>query len=237
MGYIEKTDYLKESKDILKDALIDLGADIDSDTPFKQYVNSIDNIYNDFPKTPYQEGTNITLTNCSLGKIDFENNIVGYGNISQESIPTPDTPIPIQVVTGTQKVIVRGKNIFDGDIELGTFSSGDNVNSTTFYRSKNYIKVMPNTNYAFSNNGIARRLVINFYTDEKVWIDYSDNRAGTINYTGKFTTPNNCYYIKFRSFTDDFNIWENENLQLEERNYYDNLWTICSTNNTNNTFR
>lgn len=236
MGYIEKTDYLKESKDILKDALIDLGVNINSDTPFRQYTNNIDDIYNAFPKTLYQEGTNITLTNCSSGKIDFENNIIGYGNTEQEGVPSPDIPIPIQTVTGTQEVIVRGKNLFDGDIELGTFSSGDNINSTTLYRSKNYIKVIPNTNYTFSNNGTARRLVINFYTDEKVWIDYSDNRAGTLNYTGKFTTPNDCYYIKFRSFTDDFNIWENENLQLEERNCCNNLWTICNTNNKNYTF-
>ena len=85
------------------------------------------------------------------------------GNTIQE-----DGSQEIKNVTGNNKIIIKGKNIFDGDIELGTFSNGDNVNSTTLYRSKNYIKVMPNTNYTFSNNGIARRLVINFYTDEKV---------------------------------------------------------------------
>ena len=47
MGFIEKTNYLKDSKNILKDALIDLGTDIDSSTPFRQYINNIDDIYND----------------------------------------------------------------------------------------------------------------------------------------------------------------------------------------------
>lgn len=46
MSFTEKTNYLKDSKEILRNALQDLGADIDAETPFRQYIkdNIIDTI-------------------------------------------------------------------------------------------------------------------------------------------------------------------------------------------------
>ena len=107
MGYIEKTDYLKESKDILTDALIDLGANINSNTSFRQYINSIDDIYNAFPKTAYQEGTNITFTNCAQGKIDFEKDSNGYYKILKGNT------VNNNVVTDTQNITIYGSNFID----------------------------------------------------------------------------------------------------------------------------
>ena len=45
----------------------------------------VDSIYDKFPKTSYAEGTEITLSNTLKGKLDFENDIVGYGQTEQES--------------------------------------------------------------------------------------------------------------------------------------------------------
>ena len=79
-------------------------------------------IYAKFPKTPYAEGSNITLENCLKGKLDYEDDKVGYGDTKQEGEPTPTTPIPIQVVTGEQEVVVRGKNLFDNsNIKASTY--------------------------------------------------------------------------------------------------------------------
>ena len=106
MEYIEKTDYLKESKEILKDALIDLGANIDSNTPFRKYIDSIDDIYNDFPKAT-EKGSNITLENAKKGKMQ----IMPIGNTTQDTF--------------------TGKNLFN---KYGDFNYPDNssyTNATT----------------------------------------------------------------------------------------------------------
>ena len=81
-------------------------------------------IYAKFPKTDYAEGSNITLSNTLKGKLDFDNDIVGYGQTSQEGTPTPETPIEIEVVRGTQTVYIKDENnnvITTTEIDLGEY--------------------------------------------------------------------------------------------------------------------
>lgn len=108
----QKLQRVLDTKEGLKDTINTyLGQDITSAIPFKDYETYIKNFYGELPKTSYAEGSNITLENCNKGKLDYEDNKVGYGDTKQEGEPTPTTPIPIQVVTGNQTVTVRGKNI------------------------------------------------------------------------------------------------------------------------------
>ena len=93
-------------------ALETLGVSVE-DRNIKNIKDMANQIYAKFPKTNYEEGSNITLSNTLKGKLDFENDIVGYGDIKQEGTPTPDNPQEIEVVTGTQEVVERGKNLLN----------------------------------------------------------------------------------------------------------------------------
>ena len=86
-------------------------------------------IYNKFPKTEYQEGSNITLENTLKGKLDFDKL---EGDTLQNGEPTPTTPIPIEVVTGEQEVTVRGTQL----IHQPTSNSFDETNGVTFEWNK-----------------------------------------------------------------------------------------------------
>ena len=70
------------------------------------------------------EGTSLTLDGTLKGQF---NNITLKGNTSQNEIivPTPDTPVPVNVVSGDNEIVVCGKNLFDQDYYLTqTFISG-----------------------------------------------------------------------------------------------------------------
>lgn len=66
--------------------ITNLGVDLTNVNKNIENIKScLDDIYDNYPKTSFGEGSNITLTNCNKGKLDFENDIVGYGDTEQES--------------------------------------------------------------------------------------------------------------------------------------------------------
>lgn len=81
----EKLTYLNGTKQLLKQKINNLGGSIDDNTTFRQYANQLQNVYNNLPKTEYQEGTSVTIENGLKGKIDFDDGKVGFGQASQES--------------------------------------------------------------------------------------------------------------------------------------------------------
>lgn len=87
-----------------------------------------------------------------------------------------------------------GKNLFDGELELGAINEADgkiSINENCV-RSKNYQRVIPNMSYALSNDKGYQGNVY-CYTKDKTYI----SPIGLVDY--KFTAPENCYYVKFRS--------------------------------------
>lgn len=60
-------------------------------------------------------GKSLNISNTLQAKIK---NIALEGNTSQDGEPTPDTPIPIKVVTGEQNVKIQNKNLFDKDTQV-----------------------------------------------------------------------------------------------------------------------
>lgn len=101
-------------------------------------------------------GTSLNISNTLQAKIK---NIALEGNTSQDGIPTPDTPIPIKVVTGEQSINIHNKNLFDKDNQVkvqvnagGTLRYGIIVNA-------------PNKKVSISaknwNNSIAVKQLIN----------------------------------------------------------------------------
>ena len=107
----EKGAYTLQTKSLLKQAINNIGGEVTDETTFRQYVNQLQNVYDNLPKTSFQEGTEITLSNTLKGKLDFDNGVVGIGQSSQDGTPTPSTPITINSVTGNQDVVVSGKNL------------------------------------------------------------------------------------------------------------------------------
>ena len=91
-----------------------------------------------------------------------------------------------------------GKNLFDGQIELGNISTstGENVDSTTQIRSKNYIAVEPNTSYKLAKNGSGYSVIFLQYDKNKTFI--TSTTTASNNY---LTTSSNCYYIKWKPYT------------------------------------
>lgn len=153
-----------------------------------------------FTETP-ASGTELTIDNTIEARMEMKLN----GNTKQEGTPTPDTPIPVNVVTGDNTIYINNKNLFDGVVAQGGFDSSGGINSGNQDRkySVNYIKVLPNTSY-----------VANLQFNRVVFYDINKNfisRSTSYNFYS-FTTLSNAYYIRFdmRSASDT------RTLQLEK---------------------
>ncbi len=108
-------------------------------------------------------------------------------------------PTMQSVKTSAHKMV--GFNQFDEVCESGYIntSTGENDDSVpdTRYRSKNYIRVVPNTTYYYkasvsqTNNSVKARIY--FYDASKSFI----SSALTSAISDTFTTPSNCGFIRF----------------------------------------
>lgn len=189
MSIENKLTYLDGTKQALKESINNLGGDITSETTFREYAQELDNIYNNIPKTTD------TGTNLSLNTIKGKMNIIPKGDTSQNGTPTPDTPIDIEVVTGTQEVVVQNKNLAYIEVEgkyrssaTGSFSINANYNG--------YIaNVRQNTTYtgSFTNMASNYNDVSNLCYFDKNMTFIGGNAYNTANKT--FTTPSNCAYV------------------------------------------
>ena len=82
----------------------------------------------------------------------YSNNGGGAFSKGSNSTPTPSSPQDIHTTNKENKIQIYSYNVFDGEIELGNISPSDGSlsPSTVRTRSKNFIKVKPNTTYTFT---------------------------------------------------------------------------------------
>ena len=159
MPVLNKLEYLNETKQQIKNALnTNFDTQIGDNDTFRSYVDKIKNIYKNWSKVT-GIGTDLTLNNTKNGKMG----VIPEGNASQDGEPTPDTPIPIKVVTGEQNIEISGKNLIPTQVnacEQGTIDKGNNSSSTTRIRTIDYYPIkndveyhisVENTNYCFLN--------------------------------------------------------------------------------------
>ncbi|MBP3888991.1 MAG: hypothetical protein J6F30_15310, partial [Cellulosilyticum sp.] len=108
------------------------------------------------------------------------------------------------------EIISRNKNLFDGELELGSISTshGGNTTNTRCIRSKNYIKVRPNTTIIQSND-LGYESIIYIYDKDKNLIAHLGSKYS-------FTIPENGEYIRFRSSTGNSENNLNVKYQFEE---------------------
>lgn len=102
---------------------------------------------------------------------------------------------------GNIQIVEIGKNLFDGELELGTYltTTGERYNTIDTYRNVNYISINPNTTYTFSIDGKSQKYVLYFYDKNKTFLNYNSSLSN-----GTFMTPDKAYYVNFRCFTVDF---------------------------------
>jgi hypothetical protein len=122
MSTATKLEYLNDTKQLLKENINSLGGNLTNE-PFRQYASVLEGIYERLPKVS-GIGSSLSLSPTMIGKIKL-NEI--QGDTLQDGTPTPDTPIPIENVTGLQNVTISnsdssssniyevnlGKNLFD----------------------------------------------------------------------------------------------------------------------------
>lgn len=149
MGTIaEKGAYTIGTKSLLKQKINNLGGSITDETTFREYANQLQSVYENAPKTSYQTGTEITLSPTLKGKLDFEDEKVGYGDTYQEGTPTPDSPQNIKSVTGEQEVVMCGKNVFNKSMSYTT-SSGNTITTSELPTGIRVTQSTNTYNYSF----------------------------------------------------------------------------------------
>ena len=209
MGTIaEKLTYLSGTKDLLKTTINYTGANITNDT-FRSYPkklkdayidiinNGTDTLYSNLPKVS-EKGSNLSLTPTYEAPMRSEL----YGDTLQNGTPTPSSPIPIECVTGLQKVNVCGKNLFDKTaITQGYIGADGSITSSNSYVTTDYIPIDSTISYSKTTTNSPR---IKLYDKNKNVLDtssYSD--ISSFGSSGTYTIPSeNAKYIRFTIRTD-----------------------------------
>jgi hypothetical protein len=147
--------------------------------------------------------------NAKYIRFDFQMSNVNNVSFTTTS-PTPAYPSDIHTISGSNKVVVCGKNLFDKNTIINDYYYNDSgvwTNVANTYIS-DYIQVNANTSYIFQTGaGADTNKRINYFTDNKVWI----SQTVTTNQTYSFITPNNAKYVRI-----SFNIAVNKNnIQIE----------------------
>lgn len=183
-----KTDYLTETKGLLKDRINSLGGSITSGTTFRDYLVWLDSLYE-----ALEEKTITGLPDSLEGKCE------------QDGTPTPDSPIPINITTGRQVLSVCGKNL----LNTNTFVKGriDPANGqiqhpngiTDFNTTNNSITFTSNATWRgvasdfipiTTGNYYYRMSVSTSVSRLYVYVDYYDNEYNYISRFGNYLYTN-----------------------------------------------
>ena len=141
------------------DELQGLGADLTNvDKNIENISMVLDDIYDSMPQVS-GEGTSLTLDDTRAGKIKS----TLKGNTSQSGTPTPTSPIPINVVSGNNKVLINSKNVFNlSDKPQTTHSNG------ITYKVENNVISLSGTNTSSSSYSLISwtdNATENYYND------------------------------------------------------------------------
>ena len=191
MSILSKLNYIKVTKEMLRNSLNKFGANLTEASTFRSYATFINTLYDNYPKGS-SEGTRLTLTGTKEGKLD----LTLKGNITQAlGTPSPASPKKLYIVTGLNTIVVCGKNIFDkehANIVNGNIANDMITSSTT--RKVLYIPCQPSTTYTiskFATSGINAVFTVantNYIDPEDIYSTdlyniTSDSTAHSITYT------------------------------------------------------
>lgn len=174
----------------------------------------------------YVRAETITFTTEANTKYIVFNFVVGNQDTVQlvegSSVPTEYVPYGNQ----TLPLNLRSTNWFNGILEVGTINNTTGVDaySTNVLRTKNYIEVLPNTQYTISNNKDYANYVY----------EYDSNNTFIKAYTGSdyyhtysFTTSATTKYIRIRTISDQTDTTVKHMLNLGNTALtYEDYWKI-----------
>ena len=142
------------------------------------------------------------------------------GNTTQDGTPTPTAPVPINVVSGRQDIVVAGKNLLNEDeIVVGFLgTNGQWSPSVTSWSTTPYIPIEASTTYSFSftpiTTGTYWQTRVVYYDNTMAYVSGTDLSSYPSNYTYSITTPQNVSYMRI-SFTNTGN-YQRKEFQLEK---------------------
>lgn len=143
-------------------------------------------------------GETLTLNNTEEAPMS----LVYKGNTSQNGTPTPDSPIPIQVVSGDNSIVVCGKNLFNKATtttgKIVSRADGTLSNSNT-YSASDYIPMAENTTYTLDGGDTSTSSFNRWYS---ACYDKDKNYIGYVSNADTFTTIPNTRYMRFTVYTD-----------------------------------
>lgn len=157
-------------------------------------------------------GTSLNISNTLRARIK---NIELKGATSQDGTPTPDTPIPIKVVTGDNSIVIQNQDNtqqqtypinLNGNLLIKStlingkalaVEDGKTLYNASAFSVSEYIKIEQNTTYNISNasNNTATRV---FYYDNNYNFLSTDRTVTTIN-------SSTATYIRLQDNTTAFN--------------------------------
>lgn len=146
-------------------------------------------------------GTSLNISNTLQAKIK---NIALEGNTSQDGDPTPDTPIPIKVVTGEQNVEISGKNLFNLYDHTNTLDDYTTIispnkytcNASSTWKGRVIVPISnfkKNTDYTFSYTSNSTRTYINEIRGIKDGVTTIISNGAYYYYVKKFTINTSDY--------------------------------------------
>lgn len=160
----------------------------------------------DKPYVPIEITDSTTLNDCLAGNFKIDK-IKGntYQNVETDIKPTPERPVPInsrKVKANGEYVELRSlkesKNLFDKNIhgfKLGFLRNTGEVGNTNTFMVSDYIVVNPNTKYIYN-------LVDGFRNSTKLCFDKDKSVVADVSSIA-FTTPANCYYVRYQIAAND----------------------------------
>jgi len=189
MAISDKLTYLNETKTMFKDRLNSLGAEIISSTTFRNYLTYLDDLFD-----------------ATWNKTDLSVNGI-VGRTSQDGTPTPESPVPINSLSGDLTYKVSSKNIFDKNTmseRIYAYIPGENDTSWIYAQDSYSIRIpcQPSKTYTISannsNESIFRAGVVdsdNIPTSNVPILMYSAKRYTNTNTPIVVTTGANAKYI------------------------------------------
>ena len=170
------------------------------------------------PSTTYPETVNIYY---HIVEGDFSNSSIPYFEemkssfeeqlVTQEMISSGDENLK-NLGKYKAKIKSTGKNLFSSSVELGYLNdtTGEPTERDTCVRTKDFIKINPDSLYTLSNDKGYNMMVL-YYDNQFKYIKQTDETDGALT-----SIPINTSYIKVRSFVKNSQNDVSVKFQLEE---------------------
>lgn len=155
-------------------SIANLGADLTNvDKNIENIAELLDGVYDVLPKTEYQEGTEVTLSNTLKGKLDFDNGVVGIGQTEQESTQGYNFANLNGMNTTTNNGVTFTINKENG-LTKSVKINGTSVNYDSYCIGTAYL--LPAGTYVVYGNGVTNNIITQIV---------NDTQTAQLGYSGK----------------------------------------------------